>query len=535
MITKVDRIWRRTIGVLALGAAVVAPGTAHAYSGCVDDGKTVIAITGVSVHGRGDSGADLDRSVVLIENGRIVAVGADVAIPDGATRIELEGGAVTPGLIDANAWLEPDDMVTAQMNQWRPRDDSPVEEWFAYHAHLRDAHGVEHTDSAAHGEHGEGGLLNPWEGDPQAIDECLLAAAAGDEDGTTLCPICGGPITESPGDDAFASGVNWRYSQTEASSEVVPHTMVADSLDLLAPDLEILMKEGVTTVYASPEPSAVIGPRGAIVRTAGPLSERLVTEAAAVQATLGSDSFRLGAGNRSPYRGFVSMRTRRPNSRMGVSWVFRKAFYDAEKHHDGLEVTGADAPPIAAMEALRDLRNGSIPLRIQARTERDIMSAIALADEFDLDFTLLEATEAYRAIDAIVNAGLPVIFGPIYSEPGSMRAYVDGARDSKLATFATLINSGAPTALSARDLRGEDGLARQVMYAMRTGVPFDEALRAVTLTPAEMLGLADEVGSIETGKRADVVVWNGQPFAATSRPVVVVVGGVVEHDARTKN
>jgi imidazolonepropionase-like amidohydrolase len=104
--------------------------------------------------------------------------------------------------------------------------------------------------------------------------------------------------------------------------------------------------------------------------------------------------------------------------------------------------------------------------------------------------------------------------------------------DRRLSTVRELMDAGVSVALSAQDLREEDGLARQAMYAVRAGVSPEEAIKAVTLTPAKMLGIDKEVGSIEAGKRADLVVWSGEPLDATSRPLVVLVGGRSVMDLR---
>jgi imidazolonepropionase-like amidohydrolase len=307
---------------------------------------------------------------------------------------------------------------------------------------------------------------------------------------------------------------------------------VIDSINFRSPDFDRLVRGGVTTVFAAPDSAAVIGPRGAVVRTAGPIKSRVMNDASDVLAAFGSDSFRFGGGNQSPFGSFVTNRTRRPNSRMGVAWVFRKAFYDAEKELAGQPVTGADQPPTEAFETLGQVRGGEVPLRIKARLQRDIEAAFRLSREFGLNFTLVEATEAYKCLPVIVEGQVPVIFGPIYIDPNGVRSFSEETRESRLSTVKMLVDAGVETAITAMDLREEDGLARQAMYAMRAGLSFDDALKAVTLTPAKMLGIDDEVGSIEVGKRGDVVVWSGQPFDATARPVAVVMDGKIVYDAR---
>jgi imidazolonepropionase-like amidohydrolase len=181
---------------------------------------------------------------------------------------------------------------------------------------------------------------------------------------------------------------------------------------------------------------------------------------------------------------------------------------------------------------LQDVLAGKITLRIQARIQRDILTALRLADEFELPFVLEEATEAHLCLPELKGRAIPVVFGPICETTHGLRAANYDRPRPRYYTFDALIGSGIPTALSAQELREEDGLARQAMYAMRFGTSFDEALAAVTTTPAKMLGLEDELGTIAPGKRADLVVWSGQPFAATSRILVVLVDGQVIVDQR---
>ena len=502
----------RLATLLALAAAAMLGRGGFACSGCVDAASadsvatatatattataesTLTAIRARVIH-IGD-GSSIDNGLVLVRDGRIVSVTAGGAVPEGARTIDLDEAHLTPGLIDANARLEPRDLAADAVATTR----APV---FAM------------LDCGIH-----------EKGDPCSCfgpDICRLASAhAGMEEQDLVCPLCGFPAPLGVLHD-LVSGVrrDTGASGTESSAEVVPHTWVADGLNLRSPDLARLAAEGVTTVFAAPDNAAVIGPRGAVVRTAGPISERLVREAGDVHAVMGTDSFRVGGGNSPPFRQFVGVNTRRPGSRMGVAWVFRKAMYDAINDGRGLPVGGADTPPVDALPVLREVLAGEVPLRMAARAQRDIETAFRLAAEFGVRFTLVEGVEAHTTLPMLTESGTRVVFGPISMERGGW----NNEADTRLSTFKDLLAAGVPAALSAQDRREEDGLARQAMYAIRSGVSPADALRAVTLTPAEILGIQDDAGSLAAGKRADLVAWSGEPFAATSRPVFVMVGG----------
>ncbi|MBN1851554.1 MAG: amidohydrolase family protein [Pirellulales bacterium] len=479
---KIRKPWRQMI-LFALAWLIVSL-LLTVPSWSEETSRPTLAIKAARVHI--GNGRTIDRPVILIQDGRIQAVGSDLSLPDHIQIIEIDGGSVTPGLIDANARLESADMIPASRK--------------------------------GPGQQGPGGRAAISRDERPCHDSQVPLHVGDEEDPTGLADL--------------AAGVRAGVVVSEQGSEVVPHTRVLDSVNFCSSDFQRLVQGGVTTIYASPDASAVIGPRGAILKTAGPMDQRVLVAEAAVKATIGTEPNRLGSYNQSPYRNSVSLYTRRPNSRMGLTWVFRKAFHDAIRRKDGLVAYGADTSSPEASRVLYEVLEGKIPLRIQARIQQDIHTAIRLCDEFKLRFTLEEATEAYRCIESIQASAAPVIFGPIFERPNGIRAFNNESNRSRYSTFRALLEAGVPTSLSAQDLREEDGLARQAMHAMRFGVDFEDALKAVTQTPARMLGLDGQIGTIESGKQADLVVWRGQPFAATSMVVMVFIDGNIVVDRR---
>jgi len=442
-------------------------------------------------------GTMIEDGAVVVRDGKIIAVGKEIAVPEGAKVIKLEKGSITPGLIDADAWIEVVDMLAPP-----PRDARTVlREMF----HREDGH--------RHHAVGCCGSLCPK----------VYLHANGEK-----CSLCGFPDAAP----LLAVGARVTTVAAEESSEVIPHTRVIDSVNLRSPDFARLAKGGVTSVFVAPDSAAVISSQGAVVQTGGPMSSRVVQEASAVKAAMGTDPSWRGMQNGLPFREMVTFNTRRPTTRMGVTWVFRKAFYDADRYTKGLATSGADVPSEPALHALNRIRKGEIPLRIQARMQHDITAAIRLTQEFGLSFVLEEATEAYRCLDELKAHHVPVVYGPIYMTAPGYRAGSSETDRNRLYTFAALLNAGIETALTAQELRDEDGLARQAMYALRSGLSLEHVLPTVTSTPAKLLGLDDRLGTVATGKQADLVLWNGEPFAATSSPAVVVIGGEIVVDRR---
>lgn len=332
--------------------------------------------------------------------------------------------------------------------------------------------------------------------------------------------------------DACVSAAAFQnYKGPENETECTPQLRVVDSIDLRDETLRRLAESGVTTIHVTAEPVAVIGPRGATLRTGGPIDTRVVKAADAIKATIGREPMYRRGWNRGPW-GDVSMMTRRPTTRMGLIWTIRKSFHDASAtmRGDSPGTHGDSSPSETALPFLQRALKGEIPIRIQARQQLDILAALRVAKEFGFDFILEEGVDAARCSAELKAAGVPVIYGPIFDYPTGFRAGSGEVNRARYSTPAELLRSGITLALTASDLSGEASLPMQAAYAMRFGLTREQALAAVTTTPAKLLGIEDVAGEVGTNRPADLVVWSGEPFDATSRPLVVIVGGEVVLD-----
>ncbi|HKB15854.1 MAG TPA: amidohydrolase family protein [Planctomycetota bacterium] len=328
----------------------------------------------------------------------------------------------------------------------------------------------------------------------------------------------GGSITPGLIDAASTAGI--AGGANEESSEVAPSLRVLDSLDPKSRAMERLARAGVTTVFVSPGTRGVIGGLGAVVKTGGAsLETRVVVPAAALKGAMGDD----------PSRGNIPIRFgtptsfyfRRPTTRMGVVWLFRKAFFDAKAYRERGRSADED------METLLQVVDGKRRLRLTARRLNDIRTTLRLAAEFGLKVEIDGADDAHRCAEELAAREIAVVAGPIPATPVRGRfAEVD---EPCLANAALLAKAGVLLALTAGDRDGEEALPGQALFAMRYGLPFEGALRAVTLDAARILGVESRVGSIEEGKDADLVLWEEAPFA--SRPLAVLIDGRLVYDA----
>jgi imidazolonepropionase-like amidohydrolase len=183
------------------------------------------------------------------------------------------------------------------------------------------------------------------------------------------------------------------------------------------------------------------------------------------------------------------------------------------------------------LEALAPVLDGREPLIIDADRASDIESALKLARDYNIKLIITGAAEAWIVADKLAAAKVPVMTGAMNNIPSSfsslgMRQENAGLLRRAGVTVMIIGNAGGgdEDAFNVRNVRFEAGNA--VAY----GMTHDDALRAITLTPAEVFGVADRVGSLQPGKDADVVVWSGDPFEFASQPEHVFIRGREVHD-----
>jgi imidazolonepropionase-like amidohydrolase len=181
--------------------------------------------------------------------------------------------------------------------------------------------------------------------------------------------------------------------------------------------------------------------------------------------------------------------------------------------------------PDPTREVLAKVLSKEIPLQIEAHRVTDILNALRLADEFDFKLILDQCTEGYMIAEEIARSKAPVILGPISI------SFVDMPRleyrNHDIRNAAMLSEKGVKLALgvSGRDGASSKFITLTAAMAVANGMDRDMALRAVTLTPAEILGVADRIGSLQVGKDADIVILSGHPLDTLSRVEMVVIEG----------
>jgi imidazolonepropionase-like amidohydrolase len=269
---------------------------------------------------------------------------------------------------------------------------------------------------------------------------------------------------------------------------------VAEGLNPASQLIPVTRVEGITTTLASPGGHLVSGQAVLIDLDGTTIEQMLVKSPVGIVADLSEGAKDEGGG-----------------SRAAVVQRLRTAFRDAlEYERRRVDFSRAQIEPLAAseadLEALLPVLHGQVPLIAIANRRSDIETALRLAREFKLRLILAGAQEAWEVAGDIAAAGVPVLVQPLDNIPSY------DALGVRYENAAALARAGVKIALLETDTHNSRNLRQQAGNAVSYGLSWDQALRAITLTPAEVFGVADRYGSLEVGKVANVVVWSGDPF-----------------------
>jgi imidazolonepropionase-like amidohydrolase len=314
-----------------------------------------------------------------------------------------------------------------------------------------------------------------------------------------------------------------RGDLNEQSSEITPTLRISNALDPQSKTLKRIVQTGVTTLLVAPGRQNVIGGLGVVVKPAGRIpQEMIIKDEAALTVVMDMDSTR---GNRIPRREPpVNFYYRRPGTRMAIIWMLRKSFFDARQYKISEEKEDPNLELLAS--ALRD----EIPIHVNVRRAITIRAALKVADEYDLQLILKECTEGYKVAEQLAERRIPVVLGPFYYYPRSIDQSREG-REINWNNAGILAKAGVKVALASGEQPGAINILTAATFAVRHGMQRKEALKAVTITPAEILGVADRVGSLEKGKDADIVILNGDPLNVKTRVEKVILNGKTVYTA----
>jgi imidazolonepropionase-like amidohydrolase len=305
--------------------------------------------------------------------------------------------------------------------------------------------------------------------------------------------------------------------QDEPSDPNQADLRVLDGFNPHEPFVEFLRSQGVTVAHACPGRVNVIGAATGVFRTRG-----ITAEDAALHKTF-AVLVNLGEVPKDTFKG------KGPGTRMAVAAVVRKAFSDAQVYRDKKKAEPDKTAKNAKHEALLPALDGKAPVIFAANRADDIRTGLRIADEFGLKPLVALGTEAFLMADELAKRKVPVIVHPTMQRAaGTMET-----QHTLLGNAAILHGKKVPVCIGTafegyvpktRNLRSEAAMAAA------NGLGFDAALRAVTSEPAKLLGIEKDHGTLEVGKVADLVLYDGDPFEHATHVTHTIMAGKVAYD-----
>lgn len=306
----------------------------------------------------------------------------------------------------------------------------------------------------------------------------------------------------------------------EMSNPVTPQLRIIDSIhpEGVAPhknSFRHAVSQGVTTIIARPGSGNVIGGQSAALKLTGKtVDDMLLVFPCDMKMAMGRKGY--GA------KGMM------PVTKMGTAYLVRKAMLDAmefkqaqERFQQEKKKKPEAVPPKRDLknEAMLLVLNRKIPVHIHASPVDDIMTAVRLGDEFNFfKLSIGHGDESYKIADELSRRGVVVVVGP------QMIVFNDKGQLINLADYLTR-NGVEVCIMTDADVVQQEYLRFQAAIAIKYGMEPLEALKAITINPAKLVGMEDRIGSLEIGKDADLVIFDGDPFAFKTSVLKVFING----------
>jgi imidazolonepropionase-like amidohydrolase len=299
----------------------------------------------------------------------------------------------------------------------------------------------------------------------------------------------------------------------ELSDEIMPHMHTAEAFHAESALIPVARMNGITNAVVAPEDRDTLPGQDSFIQLAGAnASEMLLIRDNAMPLNFTGDQRRNKGG-------FDKQKF--PATRMGLAAQLRQAFIDAQDYkakwtdYDHKKADAAQNKKPEPLAPKRDLKSeallpyleGKKTIVLAAETASDLQTAVNLANEFKLKFVLNHISHSQPILDYVASLKVPVIVGPIYETPKEDERY-----DAVYSLPAQLYKRGVKIVFASYSAHNVRNLPDQAGFATAFGLPYDEALKAITLNAAEVWGVANQLGSLDVGKTANVVVANGDPL-----------------------
>lgn len=313
----------------------------------------------------------------------------------------------------------------------------------------------------------------------------------------------------------------------ENVSPVTPWLRALDAINPMDAAFDDAVRAGITSIMAGPGSSNVVGGQFVFIKTKGRrIDDLIVKEPAAMKIAFGEN----------PKVNFMDQQ-KSPVTRMAIAGLLREELFKAreyqkkkqawQKKNQGKSPSSPDSPfePDFRMEPWLPVLEGKIPLKAHVHRADDIFTAIRIAKEFGLSMTLDHCSEGHLIAEELAKEGFPAIVGPDFSSRSKIEiqnlAFKTAGVLHRAGVLVTITTDHPVTLIQSLPLCA--GLA------VKSGLPMEEGLRAITCNPARICRVYDRVGSLEPGKDADIAIFTGNPMETFTKTMCTIINGAIAY------
>ncbi|QNO13841.1 amidohydrolase [Alkalicella caledoniensis] len=321
----------------------------------------------------------------------------------------------------------------------------------------------------------------------------------------------------------FEEGLGFEGADgNEMTNPSTPHLRALDAINPMDVAFKEAYQGGITTVVSGPGSANVIGGLGLAMKTYGKvIDEMVMIDPTGLKCAFGENPKRV-----------YSSQKKSPSTRMGTAAVMREELIKAQNYLKKLEKAESDPDKAPdrdlKMEAIVKVLKKEIPLRAHAHRADDIVTALRIAEEFDVDITIEHCTEGHLIADFLAKRGVDVVIGPTLSSKPKVEL-----QNLTFETGRILYEAGVKFAIMTdHPVIPQQYLPLCAALAHKDGLPEEEALKAITINAAEIIGVGDRVGSLEVGKDADIIILSGHLFDYKTVVEKTIINGEIIYDRK---
>lgn len=301
----------------------------------------------------------------------------------------------------------------------------------------------------------------------------------------------------------------------EGTKPVTPSLRAIDAVNPMDAAFHDAIKAGITSVMVGPGSANVVGGQFMFMKTHGRCIDHMVVKNPAAMKVAFGENPKTCYGDRDEY----------PATRLGIAALLRKTLFEAAQYKKEKE-SGELEKEDFEMEPWLPVLNKEIPLKAHAHRADDILTAIRIAKEYDVDMTLDHGTESHLVANVIKEAGFPVIVGPDLTSRSKLEV-----KNMNFKTNKVLHEEGILFSITT------DHPVTMIQYlplcaglAVKNGLPVEAGLKAITINAAKICRVDDKVGSLKSGKDADIAIFTGNPMEVFTKTLYTIIDGQIVYD-----